>query len=175
MNLKHIYITIITITLTACSFTKTNHSTQKLINNTNKTQPNNRTNTLTVTTPTNVNSAAYAAQKIPFKYSIYFDFNSFNVKNEFYSIIEEHAKYILHNKIHHVLVQGNTDDRGSAEYNLALGQKRAEAVRKSLILLGVPAKYIEAISFGKEKPKSFGKNEVSRAENRRTDFNYQQN
>ena len=72
-----------------------------------------------------------------------------------------------------VVIQGNTDDRGGSEYNLALGQKRAEAVRKAMSLMGVPDSQMEAVSFGKEKPKALGNNEAAWAENRRADIVYQ--
>ena len=107
------------------------------------------------------------------KRSIYFDFDSFTVKDEFKPMVEAHAKYLAANKGRKVVIQGNTDERGGREYNLALGQKRAEAVRKSLSLLGVPDTQMEAVSFGKEKPKATGGDEASWAENRRADIAYQ--
>lgn len=107
------------------------------------------------------------------KRSVYFDYDSYVVKEEFNSLIEAHAKYLVANKGRKILIQGNTDERGGREYNLALGQKRAEAVRKSLSLLGVPESQVEAVSLGKEKPKATGSDEASWAENRRSDIVYQ--
>lgn len=107
------------------------------------------------------------------KRSIYFDFDSYVVKDEFKGIIEAHAKYLVANKGRKILVQGNTDERGGREYNLALGQKRAEAVRKALALLGVSEAQVEAVSLGEEKPKATGSDEASWAENRRSDIVYQ--
>lgn len=107
------------------------------------------------------------------KRSIYFDYDSYIVKDEFKPVIEAHAKYLVANKGRKIAVQGNTDDRGGREYNLALGQKRSEAVRKSLALLGVSPDQIEAVSFGKEKPKALGSDEAAWAENRRADIVYQ--
>lgn len=107
------------------------------------------------------------------KRSVYFDFDSYIVKDEFKPVVEAHAKYLVANKGRKVLIQGNTDERGGREYNLALGQKRAEAVRKSLALLGVPEGQMEAVSLGKEKPKATGSDEASWAENRRSDIVYQ--
>jgi peptidoglycan-associated lipoprotein len=104
--------------------------------------------------------------------SIYFDFDSFTIRDEFRPVIEAHARYLVANKARRVVVQGNTDERGSREYNLALGQKRAEAVRRSLTALGVADAQIEAVSFGEEKPKATGADEASRAENRRVDVVY---
>jgi peptidoglycan-associated lipoprotein len=88
-------------------------------------------------------------------------------------VIEAHAKYLNSRKTQRIIIQGNTDERGGREYNLALGQKRAEAVRKSLLLLNVPESQMEAVSLGKEKPKALGSNEASWAENRRSDIIYQ--
>jgi peptidoglycan-associated lipoprotein len=107
------------------------------------------------------------------KRSIYFDFDSYVVKDEFKSVIEAHAKYLAANKGRKILIQGNTDERGGREYNLALGQKRAEAVRKALSLLSVPESQMEAVSLGEEKPKATGSDEASWAENRRSDIVYQ--
>ncbi|MDO9191383.1 MAG: peptidoglycan-associated lipoprotein Pal [Undibacterium sp.] len=107
------------------------------------------------------------------KRSVYFDYDSYVVKDEFKSLIEAHAKYLVANKGRKILIQGNTDERGGREYNLALGQKRAEAVRKSLALLSVPETQVEAVSLGKEKPKATGSDEASWAENRRSDIVYQ--
>jgi peptidoglycan-associated lipoprotein len=107
------------------------------------------------------------------KRSVYFDFDSYVVKDEFKSLVEAHSKYLVANKGRHILIQGNTDERGGSEYNLALGQKRAEAVRKSMSLLGVPESQVEAVSLGKEKPKATGHDEASWAENRRADIVYQ--
>jgi peptidoglycan-associated lipoprotein len=113
------------------------------------------------------------AAGIPPKRSIYFDYNSFAIRNDSQPLIEAHAKYLNTKKGQKIIIQGNTDDRGGREYNLALGQKRAEAVRKSLSLLNVPESQMEAVSFGKEKPKALGSNEASWAENRRSDIIYQ--
>jgi len=112
-------------------------------------------------------------QGILSKRSIYFDYDSYSVKEEFRSVVEAHAKYLNAHKDRKVIIQGNTDDRGGAEYNLALGQKRAEAVRKALALLGVSEAQVEAVSFGKEKPKALGNDEAAWAENRRADIAYQ--
>ena len=106
------------------------------------------------------------------KRSIYFEYDSFIIKDEFRSVVEAHAKYLNGNKARRVVVQGNTDERGGREYNLALGQKRAEVVRKALMTLGVSDAQIEAVSFGEEKPKSTGTDESALAENRRADLAY---
>ncbi|MFZ6758343.1 peptidoglycan-associated lipoprotein Pal [Undibacterium sp. Ji50W] len=104
--------------------------------------------------------------------SVYFDFDQYVVKSEFTTVVNGNAKNLSANKAKKILIQGNTDERGGREYNLALGQKRAEAVRKSLSLLGVPEAQMEAVSLGKEKPKATGSDEASWAENRRADIVY---
>lgn len=104
--------------------------------------------------------------------SVYFDFDQYIVKSEFAPVVNSNAKNLSVNKGKKILIQGNTDERGGREYNLALGQKRAEAVRKSLSLLGVPEAQMEAVSLGKEKPKATGSDEASWAENRRADIIY---
>jgi peptidoglycan-associated lipoprotein len=103
---------------------------------------------------------------------IYFDFDSFVVKPEFQGAIESHAKYLTANKARKMAIEGHTDERGGREYNLALGQKRAEAVRRALGLLGVVDAQVEAVSFGKEKPAAAGADEASMAKNRRAELAY---
>jgi len=106
------------------------------------------------------------------KRSIYFDLDSFEVKPEYRSLVETHAAFLRKNPGRRVVVEGNTDERGSREYNLSLGQKRAEAVKKMLQLLGVPEAQLEAVSFGEEKPKAPGKDDAAYADNRRSDLSY---
>lgn len=106
------------------------------------------------------------------KRSIFFDFDSYVVKAEYRPALEAHAGYLLSKRDARVILQGNADDRGSREYNLALGQKRAEAVRKALAVLGVNDAQMEAVSFGEEKPRNEADTEAAYAENRRTDVVY---
>jgi len=108
------------------------------------------------------------------KRSIYFDFDSYSVKDEYQPLMQQHAQYLKSHPQRHVLIQGNTDERGTSEYNLALGQKRAEAVRRAMALLGVNDSQMEAVSLGKEKPQASGHDEASWAQNRRADLVYQQ-
>lgn len=103
---------------------------------------------------------------------IYFDYDSFTIKPEFQGAVEAHAKYMAANKTRKLSVEGHTDERGGREYNLALGQKRAEAVRRALALLGVTDAQVEAVSFGKEKPANSGVDEAALAKNRRAELNY---
>lgn len=103
---------------------------------------------------------------------IYFDYDSFEVRAEATSILETNAAYLRGNAGRSVALEGNTDERGSREYNLALGQKRAEAVRRALSLMGVADEQMEAVSFGEEKPAVVGYDEESFAKNRRVELNY---
>jgi len=103
---------------------------------------------------------------------IYFDYDSFVIKPEFQTVIVAHAKYISADKNRKVTIEGHTDERGGREYNLALGQKRAEAVRKALSLAGVADAQLEAVSFGKEKPAVQGTTEDALAKNRRAEISY---
>jgi len=106
------------------------------------------------------------------KRSVYFDYDSFVVKDEFRPLVEAHARYLVANRGTRMIVQGNTDERGSREYNIALGQKRADAVKRTMTLLGAQEAQIETVSFGKEKPKNPGHDESAWAENRRADIVY---
>ena len=104
--------------------------------------------------------------------SIYFDYDLFAVKPEFAKLLEMHGQYLASNPQISIRVQGNTDERGGAEYNLSLGQKRADAVVRTLKLYGVKDSQLESISFGSEKPKATGHNEAAWAQNRRVDLDY---
>src|SRR5215212_1824628 len=104
--------------------------------------------------------------------SVFFDYDSNVVKDEFKPLVTAHAKYLAQNR-RKVTIQGNTDERGSREYNLALGQRRADAVKQMMTLLGAPSAEIETVSFGEEKPRGQGNTEQAFAENRRADIVYQ--
>lgn len=103
---------------------------------------------------------------------IYFDFDSYAVKPEFQATLDAHARFIKASPAGKVMLEGHTDERGGREYNLALGQKRAEAVRRSLGLLGVSDGQMEAVSFGKEKTAAQGSTEDAHAQNRRVELSY---
>jgi len=104
------------------------------------------------------------------KRSVYFDFDKFDVKEEYRPIVEAHANYLRQNPGAKMLIQGNADERGSREYNLALGQRRAEAVRQAMVLDGVRADTLEAVSNGEERPRCTDRNEDCYATNRRVDI-----
>ncbi len=103
---------------------------------------------------------------------VYFDYDSFEVKAEFAATLEANARYLNANRTRRVNLEGHTDERGGREYNLALGQKRAEAVRRALTLLGVSESQLEAVSFGEEKPAQTGFDEAAFAKNRRVELTY---
>ncbi len=104
------------------------------------------------------------------KRSIYFDFDKFDVKDEYRPIVEAHAKYLRENPSAKVLIQGNADERGSREYNVGLGQRRSDAVKRMMSLLGVKESQIEAVSLGEEKPVCGEHSEECWAKNRRDDI-----
>ena len=104
--------------------------------------------------------------------SVYFDFDQFVIKASDGPLIERQGKYLASKPTLAIRVEGNADERGGREYNLALGQKRAEAVRRSMTLLGVAESQIEAVSLGEEKPAQTGSTEESYARNRRAEVNY---
>ena len=106
------------------------------------------------------------------KRSVFFDFDSFVVRDEFRPLVEAHARYLQQNRAARVTVQGNTDERGSREYNIALGQRRADAVKRMMTLTGAQDAQIETVSFGKEKPRDAGHDEAAWAQNRRGDIAY---
>ena len=106
------------------------------------------------------------------KRSVYFDFDSNVVKDEYRGLIQAHSRYMTEHRDSRARIEGNCDERGSREYNLALGQRRAEAVKKIMTVLGVSDGRIETVSFGEEKPVSPGHDEASWAQNRRDDIKY---
>jgi len=106
------------------------------------------------------------------KRSVFFDYDKYDVKDEYKALIQAHAQYLRGNPAAKMLIQGNTDERGSREYNLALGQRRADAMKKMLLLLGAKEAQIESVSLGEEKPRAQGSTEEAYAQNRRGDILY---
>ncbi|TMG87589.1 MAG: peptidoglycan-associated lipoprotein Pal [Betaproteobacteria bacterium] len=106
------------------------------------------------------------------KRSVYFEFDSYAVKDEYKPLVDAHGKYLQTNRPARMTIQGNCDERGSREYNIALGQRRADAVKRMMQLYGATDTQIETVSFGKEKPRNQGHDEGAWAENRRDDFVY---
>ena len=111
------------------------------------------------------NTAGWPAKRV-----VYFDFDSFVLRDDAKPVVDGHAKVLVANKARKLMIEGHTDERGGREYNLALGQKRAEAVAKSLVLLGATDAQVEAVSFGKERPADEGHDESSWAKNRRAEL-----
>jgi peptidoglycan-associated lipoprotein len=115
-------------------------------------------------------AAGTASMSAPSQRMVYFDFDSFAIRDEFKPVVEGHAKVLTTARTKKMVIEGHTDERGGREYNLALGQKRAESVAKSLELLGVSGGQIEAVSFGKERPAVQGNDESAWARNRRAEL-----
>jgi peptidoglycan-associated lipoprotein len=109
-------------------------------------------------------------QRPDLKYSVYFEYDQYDVKPEFRALVDSHARWLKTNPQARLKIEGNADERGSREYNLALGQRRAEAVTKMLLLMGARPEQIEAISWGEEKPRGTTHDETAWSENRRSDF-----
>lgn len=128
------------------------------------------TGAVTPAAPIEVRSGADAANAAGLGRVVYFDFDSYVIKDEYRGTVEGQARRLSADRKRHVTVEGHTDERGGREYNLALGQKRAEAVVKSLTLLGVPGNQLEAVSFGKERPAVQGSDEAAWAKNRRAEL-----
>ena len=130
-----------------------------------------------ITKPPSVAADPLAALKDPnnilSRRSVFFDYDSNVVKDEFKPLVTAHAGFISKMRTQRMTIQGNTDERGSREYNLALGQRRADAVKQMMTLLGAPAANIETVSFGEEKPRAQGATEQAFSENRRADIVYQ--
>ena len=106
------------------------------------------------------------------KRSVYYEYDRYDIQEEYVPIIEAHAKLLMAHSDLKIIVQGNCDDRGSREYNLALGQRRSDSVRRAMVLLGVNEKQIETVSFGEEKPRCADPAESCWSQNRRGDINY---
>jgi peptidoglycan-associated lipoprotein len=125
-----------------------------------------------VVAPVDLDAAAKTALGPASARVVYFDYDSFVIKPEAQSIIDNNARFLKANASRKAVIEGHTDERGGREYNLALGQKRSEAVRRALGLLGVSDAQLEAVSFGKEKPVATGSDEASMAQNRRAEITY---
>lgn len=166
-DLKKASILALVTLAAACSTTET---AKKPVTASTPSQPSNNQAIPTVT-PTEVDPLN-DPKGILAKRSVYFDLDSYSVKSEYKDVVTNHSNYLTSKTDRKIVIQGNTDERGSSEYNLALGQRRAEAVKNQMKALGVKESQMETVSFGKEKPKAEGSNEAAWAENRRADIAY---
>ena len=110
---------------------------------------------------------------MPARLVIYFDFDRSDIKPEFTDVVASHARYLARNASIRVRLEGHTDERGSREYNVGLGERRAQAVRRALLLQGVAEAQVTTVSYGEEKPAAAGSSEDAWAKNRRVEFAYQ--
>jgi peptidoglycan-associated lipoprotein len=104
--------------------------------------------------------------------SVFFDYDSVVIKDEYKPLVAAHSRYLVANRAQKIIIEGNTDERGSREYNIALGQRRADSVKQMMLLLGVQEGQIESVSLGEEKPRNQGHDEAAFSENRRDDIRY---
>lgn len=136
----------------------------------------NATGTIPTVTPAPMSGTSLAALRDPnnilSKRSVLFDYDSFVIRGQYMPLVEAHARFLIANPQIKMLIQGNADERGSREYNLALGQKRADAIKKALRLLGATEEQVESVSLGEEKPRCTEPSEACYAENRRGDMLY---
>ncbi|ADU91910.1 peptidoglycan-associated lipoprotein Pal [Taylorella equigenitalis] len=158
---KTLSLASLVLALAACSTTETNNTTD-----TNNNVTNTNGSNQVIMDPFNPASPLYQNK------SVYFAFDSYTVEPEYNEMIQMHAKYLSSNPTRTVRVEGNTDLRGSSEYNLALGQRRSVAVARLLNQYGVNSAQLEAVSFGKERPQATGNSEEAHAQNRRADIQY---
>ncbi len=105
--------------------------------------------------------------------SIFYDLDNYDVKDQYKELVDAHARYLRDNPRSKMLIQGNTDERGGREYNVGLGQRRSEGVKRMLLLLGAKEEQVESVSLGEEKPRAEGQNEAAWSQNRRSDILYQ--
>jgi len=117
-------------------------------------------------------SALKDPKNILSKRSIFYDYDKFDVRDEYRALVEAHAKYLRENPSARMLIQGNTDERGSREYNVGLGQRRSDGVKRMMTLLGARDNQVESVSLGEEKPQADGHSEDAWSKNRRSDILY---
>ena len=155
----------------ACTHTETKAPESTAGSNAGNAAASSNAGTATPNSSSGVNGNTTADAGPP-KGSVYFDFDSNEVKSEYQPVIESEARYLRAHPDAKLRIEGNCDERGSREYNLALGQRRAEAVKHVMTVLGANGGKIETVSFGEEKPVAAGHDEAAWAKNRRDDFRY---
>jgi len=165
---------MIAVAAAACASHEQRTEPQVTDKSTGVNPPSATTGSNTVT-PTNPNAGVSGNELhsgVLAKRSVYFDFDSNSVKDEYRGLIQAHSRYLNDHRDSRIRIEGNCDERGSREYNLALGQRRAEAVKKIMTVLGVNDGRIETVSYGEEKPVANGHDEAAWAQNRRADIKY---
>lgn len=165
---------MIAVAAAACASHEQRTEPQVTDKSTGVTPPSTTTGSNTVN-PTNPNAGVTGNELhsgVLAKRSVYFDFDSNAVKDEYRGLIQAHSRYMNDHRDTRIRIEGNCDERGSREYNLALGQRRAEAVKKTMTVLGVGDGRIETVSYGEEKPVAQGHDEAAWAQNRRADIKY---
>jgi peptidoglycan-associated lipoprotein len=156
----------------ACASKETKTDTPVTDKTTSTQQPPTNTGGGNVTPTQPTGPVTGVQDQLLLKKSVYFDFDSNAVKDEYRGMVQAHSKFLADNRDKKVRIEGNCDERGSREYNLALGQRRAEAVKKVMTVLGVADGRIETTSYGEEKPVAMGHDEAAWAQNRRADIKY---
>jgi len=164
---------LLSVLLAACGSTGTFDPAGTKVEERSSGAPDSGVTTITAPSPAGSGIAALTdPNNILSKRSVFFDFDQFVIKPDARPLVEAHARFLAQNPQMKMLIQGNTDERGSREYNLALGQKRADAVRQALTLLGTKESQIESVSLGEEKPRCTQSDETCFAQNRRGDMLY---
>ena len=176
-------ITVLVALLAACSGSPTQEQSPAGVEERTPgaTQPGAQTQPVKPSAVSRVDLTGKAAAASPLKdpnnilsrRSIFYDLDQYDIKSQFKDLVEAHAKYLREHPGTKMLIQGNTDERGSREYNVGLGQRRSEGVKKMLLLLGGKEVQIESVSLGEEKPRAEGHDEAAWSQNRRSDILYQ--
>jgi peptidoglycan-associated lipoprotein len=182
---KLLAIAAVVALLAGCASTRPEESKATVEDRTPTTATTATTATTDVPTPptvTTVAPVAPTADRLPnalkdpnnilSKRSLYYDYDMYDVKDEYKPLLQAHARYLAQNRNAKMLIQGNCDQRGSREYNIALGQKRADGVKKMLLLMGVQESQVESVSLGEEKPRCTEGTEACYSQNRRSDILY---
>jgi peptidoglycan-associated lipoprotein len=179
-TMRAIWIAVFTAGLAACSSSPTEQAPAGVEDRTTAT-PAQRPDTATSApvTKVDVTGTGLTGQDPAVKIgvlaqrSIFYDLDQYDIQDQYKPLVEAHARYLRDNPGRKMLVQGNTDERGSREYNISLGQKRSEGVKKMLLLLGAREDQVESVSLGEEKPRSEAHDEAAWSQNRRSDILYQ--
>jgi peptidoglycan-associated lipoprotein len=169
MNLRFLSVVAILLALTGCA-TRQQAPTQEPMNNGDSFSDNGSGAVVAAPSPV-VSAAILAAEKLKsVEPSVYFDYDKFEVKDRYIDSVQAFAEYLRTHPQSKILIEGNCDERGTIEYNLALGQKRADAVRSRLLVVGIDGSRIETISNGEEKARNSMKSEAGYSVNRRADL-----